>query len=636
MKQSFLVFLFVVLCSICRAQQAPDGYYYDSYYVFVTVHEDNSYSVIERLNTYFTEQKHGIFRSIPNSIWIKRDTSVAQDRSGTAMYHYNPKITDIWVNSDYSYSEEEGLVDIRIGSADKLVEGLQSYLITYEYKMEDDRVPQADLFFHSLLGTGNPCTVKKFGFRIYFDKPLPEETLKNLIVYSGPEGDTTNVASKVLIDCTSDSISGWVQPLEPFHGVSFYAPLPEGYFDAPVSPRITWSWIFIVLASIVLLYVLYKEIFRTFAVTPVVTFYPPQSVSSAEVGTIFDCSADDEDLISLIPWFANYGYLSISENKANSLILKKIKDLPADAPLHQRLLFDSFFAKSDTFDTSQKTSIEFGKAWLKAKKSLNDTNKAHYDHFDLSTFICLLVGILLSGIAVGFADTSDDSSFEGFFVCICYGVEAFVLCMFVGSPKVTKSLIVTMLIFMALGSVAGPDLALSEDLFVPRWALYSMLLLGFIASLFAYRLSYMSEYRRSKMGEILGLQEFIRTADSDRLKQLLSKDGRYFYQVLPYAIAFGMADRWAAQFANLTVVPTAEFSSNVSSLASISSTFMSDNIRYGIKAEETRIQKAQAVSSSSGSSYSSSGSSYSSSRSYSSGGRGYSGGGSGGGGSRSW
>lgn len=636
MKKYLALLLLFSLPLIARAYEALDDYYFDTYFVFMDVHEDNSYTIKENFNTVFLTPKHGLYRSIPNNIWIKRDTTEAQDRSGAVMRTYHPLITDIWVNKEFAVFNTDSLVDIRIGSANYLVSDTVSYIITYEHSLYDDRIPQADLFFHSVMGPGNPCTTERFYFRINFDKPIPQSSLDQMAIYRGKVGNSENIARQTLFECTTDSITGVIDHLEPYEAVSVYIPLPEGYFAAPADPDIDKAWFWTGIAALLLLFVLYKELFRKADVTPVVTFYPPRQVTSAEIGTIFDCSADDQDLISLIPHFANQGYISIKKNKENHLILHLEHPIDPDAKKYEKTLFDGLFAEGNDFDTSRKTTARFGKAWLKAKQELQSDNKRYEDEWSFGIMGILILALILMGMAIGYADASSGSAGTGSTITMLYLVEAVVMFLFCGEQRTSGCLLTAIGTFLALGVFLSPAYMLSDDLLVPRSVVYALLILGFAASLFTYRLCYMTEARRKRMGEILGLRDFIKTADADRLKMLLTEDGHYFYRVLPYAIAFGMADRWARQFSNLTVIPSDTIHVDTATLVNMSHLSNNGNFRHGIMEEKKRQEAAAAAASRHSSSSSSSGSSYSSSSSYSSGGGGYSGGGSGGGGSRSW
>ncbi len=55
------------------------------------------------------------------------------------------------------------------------------------------------------------------------------------------------------------------------------------------------------------------------------------------------------------------------------------------------------------------------------------------------------------------------------------------------------------------------------------------------------------------LGKLLGLKEFIRLAELDRLQLLVEENPSYFYDVLPYAYVMGLSKKWAKKFENITM-----------------------------------------------------------------------------------
>jgi hypothetical protein len=69
-------------------------------------------------------------------------------------------------------------------------------------------------------------------------------------------------------------------------------------------------------------------------------------MDSAMVGYLIDDSGGTSDLISLIPFWASHGYLTIEEIDEKGWFatddtrLTKLKEIEADAPAYQRQLFN--------------------------------------------------------------------------------------------------------------------------------------------------------------------------------------------------------------------------------------------------------------------------------------------------------
>ena len=58
------------------------------------------------------------------------------------------------------------------------------------------------------------------------------------------------------------------------------------------------------------------------------TPYPPQGMTPAEVGYVLDGTADKKDLISMILYFAEQGYLTIEQTNKKKFTLHKQCDIP--------------------------------------------------------------------------------------------------------------------------------------------------------------------------------------------------------------------------------------------------------------------------------------------------------------------
>lgn len=648
------ILLFILLLlPLCLHAEA---YYFRNYMVEMTVHANNSYSIREGMDIMFTEPRHGIYRTIPTDIWINRDVSEAQDGSADQLRNYQLKITDLKASTEMHVEDVDRCKDIRLGSSDELLSGLQHIELSYTLQMPADRIEQADLLFHSILGVGNECHTSNLNFVIHFDQPVPDASMQKLQIFKGLLG-SNEVHNECITTRSPQMIAGQASDLDPNEALTIYLPLPEGYFTAETPWQSYASWLLIFCAFVVLLYVLRKELVRTTEVTPVVTFYPPKDFSSAEVGTLIDCEVDDQDLISLIPWFANQGYLSIENNNGNILLVKK-KDLPDDAPGYQQEFFRGLFASGHIFNSSRPSNRNFGSKWMSTQEKLKSLMSERLNDLEWSTIKWLFFGILLTGAALVISSAVSGSFAFGVLITILYSVTAFTMLALYGEKTRYGSALITIPILLSiffLFSGFAPQIIqdivngiiyefigvkmydmnyvnVVSDLYVPRLAFDGLIILCLIDCILSMRLSVMTAYRRQRMGELLGLREFIKTAEEERLKILLEEDEKYFYNVLPFALAFGMADKWADKFKDLKLMPAENYPANntLYELGRLNDTFTSSNVRHGIVAEQTaRAEAAARAAARSGSSRGSAGS-------WGGGGGGYSGGGSGGGGSRSW
>ena len=80
-------------------------------------------------------------------------------------------------------------------------------------------------------------------------------------------------------------------------------------------------------------------------------------------------------------------------------------------------------------------------------------------------------------------------------------------------------------------------------------------------SLMAANMRKRSEYGNELLGRIVGLKDFITTAEKDRLDMLVKENPTIFYDILPYAYAFGITAIWSEHFKNLTMEPCSWYTS---------------------------------------------------------------------------
>ncbi|MBK7885679.1 MAG: DUF2207 domain-containing protein [Chitinophagaceae bacterium] len=128
--------------------------------------------------------------------------------------------------------------------------------------------------------------------------------------------------------------------------------------------------------------------------------------------------------------------------------------------------------------------------------------------------------------------------------------------------------------------------------------------------------------------KLAGFKEFIKLVEKDKLEELLKQDENYFDKVLPYAIVFGVADKWKDKLEGLHIRPPEWYKGDHTTFTA--SSFLR-NIDRSMN-EMSRSFYSSPPSSRSSSSSGSSGGSWSSSGRSS----GSSGGGFGGGGGGSW
>ena len=97
--------------------------------------------------------------------------------------------------------------------------------------------------------------------------------------------------------------------------------LPEGYFTGTNNnfDLIALVEMFISVIFVITAYALWRKYGKDDIAVETVEFYPPDKLNSAELGFIYKGYSDKKDIVSLLIYLANKGYLKIEEYEEKTL-----------------------------------------------------------------------------------------------------------------------------------------------------------------------------------------------------------------------------------------------------------------------------------------------------------------------------
>lgn len=349
MKQKILSGIFVIIiCFILLipnqslATVSTSEYTIQTYDINMIVNEDNTFDITENITAYFNVAKHGIYRKIPlkNSI-----TRIDGTKSSNRV-----KITDINVSEEYATSNENGYKVIKIGNANETLTGKHSYTIKYKYNIGKDPLKNADELYFNLIGDQWDTSISNVSFTII----MPKSFDKSLLGFSSGNVGSTN-SSNVTYSVNGNIITGnTINTLNAGQALTVRLTLPEGYFVGASSNVDMFSIFVIILCAVFVLIAdrLWAKFGKDDDVIETVEFYPPEGYNSAEVGFLYNGSADTKGIISLLIYLANQGYLKIEEteekgifSKSKSFRITKIKDYTGNNEC-ERIFFNGLFKGS--------------------------------------------------------------------------------------------------------------------------------------------------------------------------------------------------------------------------------------------------------------------------------------------------
>ena len=658
----FLLFLFTFVVSFTTVHASREHYdpgcVIEKFEYFAQVHADNTWDVSEIIHVDFKAPRHGIFQYV--------EQKYNAELGGKEREYFAP-ITDIEVMYypyKTTYLQHDRFTVIRIGDSDKELEGKVAYSIEYKLHFPDDGFKGGDLLYTSVLGAMCENYIKEFNYNITFDEPLPAAFSDSLRIYSGraSKENTLHVSCTVV---TPNSISGSATNINHHNAITLYAKLPEGYWKGashPVVLKMIWlaDWVkssifsfptlLIIFVCILFFVVLLKLLMNRDEgkkPIPVIEYGALEGISSAEVGYIIDLSVEVKDLTSLIIWWAAKGYLKIEEvapeegkdkkKKKNGdnpeIILHKIKDLPKDAPAYQQKFWKVFFGKKDSIAINK-----IGKKYKQIESAEEALKEKYKDDKSLQTFNLKLFGYVFGFIFLAvftiLVSCWSKGAYEMLFIWIGAMIFGVFHCLITSDAKYVdswkKKLInySIMLGFFCASVVVVYFVIEDGSPRCPNILLYGITLMSWILIMLSPNMQHDTHYRIEMMSRLLGFREFISTAETPMLKAMVDENPNYFYDVLPYAIVFGLSDKWCKQFEKINFEPptwyyasTALAATEIVMAGSAVAELLTDRFD---KVISSHVQSSS-ISPSSGRSGGSSGRS-----------GGYSGGGGGGGGIGSW
>ncbi len=609
----------------------------------ITVREDNTYDIVETIDVRYEEGagKHGIIRSIPTDNTIYREDG--------SIGHTKAKVSDLTVDAPYTVSEEWGDVRIRIGSADRVVEGDVRYVISYTYDIGRDILRGADEFYFNIVGTRWDTTVESVSFAVHFPKEFryDEQTLGFTHGYA----HSSNYED-VIYNVEDNTVYGrFESPLEAYQGLTMRLLLPEGYFvrSGGVIEKAACGFLgFPLLAFFFTAFVYFTRMRNKKPAEPV-EFYPPDGLSPLWVGYYYDGRVDTKDITTMLIWLASKGYLKIYERGPEDYDIILLQDYYPEEDKQAYTFFDGLrrLAKEDPgtgqiIVTKKDLEKKFYKTVDKIRSSMNTkTNKKKYlvstgPVKGLTMLLGCLSIVLSLFSAVYFAE------YDAFSALLVTAVPAVVLAVLMPmlhmNSKTENSLLVRVVLLIFLAAITIVFLAFylaigSDGLF--DWSLWQTklaaagIVLGALTIALSLSMRKRTEKANEMLGRIRGFKRFLETAEKPRLEMLVNESPSYFYDILPYTYVLGITSLWIRRFDGIAMGRPDWY------MTGTGGTYYSaaDDISRTMDGISRDMTSAPASSGGGGYSSSSGGGGWSSSGSS---GGGSSGGGSGGGGGSSW
>lgn len=532
----------------------------------VVVREDRSYEVTEHIGVDFLDARHGIYRHIP----YKGVIYSLDENAKLRPVPYHAKITDIHSDSGLDVTSENGSKVLRLGDADAFAASQEEYKISYTVIPRVQTEDYYETTYNVMPGQWQNRIPAGSRFSITFPKEIDHSKLR---FYYGSYGGIENAKEILKLTWDGNTVTGILKTdLRIGEGITFYAPVEKGYFTGANSLSfLRWLLFLPGIAVFLLILILFLKFGKDEPIITSIQYQPPEGLDSAAVGYIIDGSVEDKDVLSLIIYWADKGYVRIEEMADHELCLYKLSELPADAPNYQHTVFRKLFERGAERKISElqykfRGTLDMAKTQLKNyfKSGGNDMLYTRGSKISrvVSKVLCTLPLAWFMAVTSIYSYTSIGRGVLQVVLWVVLLAGMLIFCSNIddwyakanvsrkGTAAVTLGIC-----FLSTAVYTGSYImrVIQREVFDYIWVLIPVLVMtgasigmtGFMKS----RTPKCAEW----MGRIAGLRDFIETAELDRMNELAKTDPQWFYHVIPYAYVFGLSDVFAKKLKNLSL-----------------------------------------------------------------------------------
>lgn len=370
-----------------------------NYDVELRLTQSGDFDIHEKMDVEFLKKSRGIQRHVPKK--IKHNGKVKK-----------LALSSVNVNGDnFTIKDQSGNRIIRIGDKNTFIKGPKSYDFSYRLSngllFEENHVE----FLYNVI-TEWDVPIEKVTYKVILHDTL-SLAFNDFKVITGRNDEDKRYAS---IEKDGQVLFGEsLKPLEPNENITVAIKLPIGFLDTPAIPVQSnpvymqdklWAIPLAALGAFIAFFMRSRKDENDNDVSD--RYFPPIGFSPAEVGTYYDGIVHTEDIVSLIPYWAQQGYISITNNnmegKENDIYFRKIKDLSKSAPEYQKIVFSGLFEEGTMVMLSELKN-EIYRSHYKAEKEIKENLKRkelydqeYYENFKTGKLIFLF--FILFAVAV--------------------------------------------------------------------------------------------------------------------------------------------------------------------------------------------------------------------------------------------
>lgn len=478
----------------------------------ITVNSNATIEVTERIVYDFgpdAVDRHGIFRTIPFSYQAGSETYIADISSVIVTNGYGQPVP-------FTESRGNGELTVKIGDPNKTVQGTQTYVLSYQVEGPFLYFDDYDEFYWNVTGSWNKNSIEHAN--VLVDLPRGTNVLRAACYQGPPRSGAACTRDEKLINTERAGYHAEAVGLAPGESFTVAVAFPKGAIAVVESAlrgrtRGQIDYAPFTLPALVLIGMLWLWYVRgrdpRGRGTIVAQFEPPEGVSPAVAGTVYNEKIEQREVSAEIVRLAVEGYVRIHRLEEKVLLLFPVTDYllerlnPQKSPADPVgvLILDKLF---------QQTFM--------ATKEIDGRD---------------IAGVLLSSMEHKFTDeykVIEERLYD----------EVVVQGYFPASPRAVRTAwviggitILVVGVFSIVTSLGAP-----------------LVLSGAIIALIGWFMPVKTRSGVALREHLEGFKRYLSVAEKDRLAFHNPPENipELFDRYLPYAIAFGVEEKWAKQF----------------------------------------------------------------------------------------
>ena len=556
---------------------ADDGWVIDRFGADIEIQRDGSLAITESIDVDFLslQDRHGIYRVIPVRYRWDPDPKMVR------VYDVDVRSVRDAAGRSLTYETSEGGPNfgIRIGDADRIVTGKQTYRISYTVRGALNPFAERDELFWNVNGGdwSVPTRVVTATVRTPFD------AFTAATCFEGSLGSTKACQSsfsprQAIFSATTALPAGQqLTIVTALRKGAVTAPAPilqrrdrefDEYFE--VTPLTVGGALIAMLGGLGLVARHWWTAGRDEREheTIVAEYEPPEKIRPAQAGLLIDESADTKDVTATVVDLAVRGYLRITELPATGIFGLGQKDWtltrtvggagPEALQPYERTIYDGLFGRG-ALDLAQAAVVglvrRFGARAGVAGEASAEPAMEPADEVKLSS----LKQRFYTSLAKAQRELYGDSVARKWFAADPQRVRQIYAALGAGAVVVAGVLV------FALGASLGAGL-IGLGLVVPAVALLVA----------APRMPRKTRTGAELTRRTLGFRHYMEIAEKER--QRFAERENIFSEYLPYAIVFGCVEKWANAFKDIDAVRATSSWYTGSSLAAFSAGDLSSSL----------------------------------------------------------